>query len=204
MRMTCADFARRKGVNRSTVTRWVERGRMALTPDGLVDVEVAEKSLSLTASPYAHHEARAAQVGGVPVAGSTTPDNTPVAHVAPLSQPASGQGALPLESSAGDDAALRLKVARANREEEEARLARMKREAEAKLLLPRAAVEFVMADLGRTTAALLERMADRYTSSLVAAGSDPAKVHAVLAEAAHDVRTELAAHAKRKAAEVME
>lgn len=205
MLLTQAQFARARGVNRSTVTRWVQSGRVRLTVDGLVDPTAAEQTLDLTASPYAHHQARAEQHGAAAATTSATAQK-----IAPEGAIAMGAGfahpdaqiaqqSLPLTLSTADDASLRLKVARAKREEEEAQLSQMRRMAEAKLLLPRSAVEFVLADLGRTTASLLDRIADRYTSPVIAAGADAARVHAVLAEAARDIRTELEHHAKRKA-----
>ncbi len=40
--LTKAAYARRKGVNRSAVTRAVHYGRVIVTPDGLVDVAASD------------------------------------------------------------------------------------------------------------------------------------------------------------------
>lgn len=207
MLITQAEFARQKGVNRSTVNRWIERKRLTLTPDGLVDVAAAERSLTLTASPYAHHEARAAQTGGnATVAPTATHDNSPAT---------SPQGALPLENGAGagdaagkapdasEIAALALKQARARREHADAERSEMERDKQAKLLVQRSDVEFVMDDFGRTTGNLLDRLADRYVPTVAACGGDPARIHAALSEAARDIRRELAAYLTRRAGELL-
>ena len=39
--LTRAQFARLLGVNRSTVTRWADAGRLVLLPDGSVDAEAS-------------------------------------------------------------------------------------------------------------------------------------------------------------------
>ena len=49
---TKAAFARRHGVNRSTVNRWETKGHLAMTSDGLVDVETSEQQLVRRAAIY--------------------------------------------------------------------------------------------------------------------------------------------------------
>ena len=44
--VTQADFARRKGVSRKTVTKWKEKGLLSMTPDGRVKVEESERLLA--------------------------------------------------------------------------------------------------------------------------------------------------------------
>lgn len=203
MLLTQAQFARKKGVNRSTVSRWIERKRLTLTDAGLVDVDAAEKSLARTASPYAHHEARAEQTGSAAlVAAPATPHNAPATSP---QQPSlldndAGEGA---GGSAADDASLRLKLARARREQADAESAEIELAKKSKLLVARADVEFVMDDFGRTTGNLLDRLADRYVPTIAAAGGDPTKIHAALSEAARDIRRELAAYLTRRAGELL-
>lgn len=47
-----ADFARRKGWNKGTVTRAAQAGRIVLTEDGRVDVEASEARLMASRDPY--------------------------------------------------------------------------------------------------------------------------------------------------------
>lgn len=49
---TRAAFARRHGVNRSTVGRWEAKGSLVLTVDGLVNVEASERLLGGRAETY--------------------------------------------------------------------------------------------------------------------------------------------------------
>ncbi len=49
---TRAAFARRHGVNRSTVGRWEAKGSIVLTVDGLVNVEASEQLLGGRAETY--------------------------------------------------------------------------------------------------------------------------------------------------------
>lgn len=51
MRESKADFARRKGWNKSTVTRYAQAGRLVLSDDGMVDVEASEERLASMADP---------------------------------------------------------------------------------------------------------------------------------------------------------
>ncbi|UYW24775.1 hypothetical protein OKC48_15985 [Methylorubrum extorquens] len=39
---TKAAFARRHGVNRSTVQKWQDKGLLVIAPDGMVNVEATE------------------------------------------------------------------------------------------------------------------------------------------------------------------
>lgn len=69
-----ADFARRQGVNRSTVTRWAETGRIVLAGDG-VDVEASLRRLAETAGarPDVADRHAAARGGALPAAGPSAP-----------------------------------------------------------------------------------------------------------------------------------
>lgn len=59
--LTQAEFARQRGVNKSTVTRWIQNGRLTPEPNGLIDPERAARQLDATESPLPHHQARKAQ-----------------------------------------------------------------------------------------------------------------------------------------------
>ena len=52
MEVTKAEFARLKGWNRSTVTRYAEASKIVVTAAGLVDVEASEHRLAAAADPY--------------------------------------------------------------------------------------------------------------------------------------------------------
>lgn len=185
-----AEFARRMNVNRSTVTRWIEAGRIRLSDDGRLDLEDAMAMLPKTASPMPHHMARGEQIAEQKCLGLPEP-----------MLPASiGNGLGPTQERE-ETASLRLKLARVAREEAEAEIAAMKRDEQAKVLVLRADAEFVMADLARTVGALLERLADRYTPEIMSCQANQQAIHKVLSDAARDIRTELAHHMRRRAAE---
>ena len=67
-----AAFARLKGWNRSTVTRFARDGKIVLTPAGLVDVAASEERLQLARSPRGdgtrarhQHERKAGRTSGL-------------------------------------------------------------------------------------------------------------------------------------------
>jgi len=60
-RVTQAEFARITGVNRSTVHRWIQNGRIEVDAQGLIDPDAAARMRDATESPLPHHQARKAQ-----------------------------------------------------------------------------------------------------------------------------------------------
>ncbi|MBV5311142.1 helix-turn-helix transcriptional regulator [Chromatium okenii] len=56
-----AEFARREGVDRKTVSRWVQDGRITPNQDGSIDPVRCHFERLETTSPLPHHVARAAQ-----------------------------------------------------------------------------------------------------------------------------------------------
>lgn len=198
--VTRAAFARHMGVNRSTVTRWIESGRIATNAEGHIDLEAAEALLPKTASPLPHHMARSEQIAEQK-AGQQALDLPEGAAT-----PATGRNSDGNSSATHDHderASLRLKLARVAREEAEAEIAAMKRDEQARLLIKRADADFVMADFGRTVGALLDRLADQYTSDVLACKGDQHQIHTVLTAAARDLRTEISHHMRRRAEEVL-
>lgn len=186
-----AEFARRMNVNRSTVTRWIDSGRIKALPDGNIDLEAATALLPKTASPLPHHMARSEQISeqkGLPL---DEPSAT-----APATR--NGIGAT---LDRDEHASLRLKEARVHREEAEAQIAAMKRDEQAKVLVRREEAEFVMADFARTLGGLLERLADRYTPAVMSCHGDQQAIHKVLSDAGRDIRTELAHQMRRRSEE---
>lgn len=195
--VTRAEFARRMNVNRSTVTRWVESGRIKAAENGNIDLEAATALLQKTASPLPHHMARSEQIaeqkGQQGLLLPEPPATPPVAGAT-----VNGIGAT---LDRDENASLRLKEARVHREEAEAQIAAMKRDEQAKVLVRRADAEFVMADFSRSLGALLERLADRYTPEVMSCRGDQAAIHKVLSDAGRDIRTELAHQMRRRAEE---
>ncbi|MGH8248844.1 MAG: hypothetical protein ACREUU_20745 [Gammaproteobacteria bacterium] len=49
---TMAEYARHAGVDRSTVTRWRQKGSLVQTPDGLVDVVASDALRAKLASDF--------------------------------------------------------------------------------------------------------------------------------------------------------
>lgn len=159
-----AEFARRMGWNRSSVTRAVQDGRVVLAGN-LVDVEASLQKIEALAHPAAHHQA----------------------HVRQLEEArkAKAEGEKPAEE--GIEALnLRLKRAEADKREHEAEMARMERETMAGNLIAREDVEFALDDFGATLRSLMENLADRL-APVVHPLQSMEETHAALAEAAADV-----------------
>lgn len=190
---TRADFARRMGWNRSSVTRAVQDGRVVLL-DGLVDVDASLAKINALASPYAHHRAHAQQLEEARQA--KTPTATAVAAAmkayAPLEDAAPVEGLEALN--------LRLKRAEADKREHEAEMARMERETMAGNLIAREDVEFALDDFGATLRSLMENLADRL-APVVHPLQSMEETHAALAEAASDVLQTMNEQLQRRANE---
>jgi hypothetical protein len=177
-----ADFARRMGWNRSSVTRAVQDGRVVLS-NGLVDVEASLEKIEALASPYAHHRAHSQQLEEArhtktPTAGAVA---AAMRALAPLEAPAS----LPAGESI-EELNRRLKKAEADKREHEADMARMERETMAGNLIAREDVEFALDDFGATLRSLMENLADRL-APVVHPLQAIEETHAALSEAAQDV-----------------
>lgn len=172
---TRADFARRMGWNRSSVTRAVQDGRVVLA-GGMVDVEASLEKIEALASPYAHHVAHATQlqqsrqVATSPGSQSQTPPSPETV--------AAGESIEELNR--------RLKKAEADKREHEADMARMERETMAGNLIAREDVEFALDDFGATLRSLMENLADRL-APVVHPLQAIEETHAALSEAAQDV-----------------
>lgn len=207
-RITRAEFAALMGVHKSAVTRWVQAGRITLGDDGLLDPADAARQLSRTGSPLPHHQARAQQIieekaakAAQPAAAARNGTQLPLQMPEPAAAEPAGDD---LDEGGHEYTALRLKRARVAREEADAAIAAMKRDEQAKLLIRRADAEAVMADFGRTVGALLDRMPHSLTAELLACMGDQHRIHTTLTDAARDLRTEIAAHMRRKAQEQLD
>lgn len=179
--MTRAEFAREMTVNRSTVTRWIERGRIVVNAQGLIDPEAAKVALQATESPAPHHQARTAQIAEQKRAGAL--------QAAGKAQEVTEVG-------------MRLKLAMAAEREAKAQLAALEVDKQAALLLERERVEFVIKDIGNTLRGAMESLPDRLAPTLAAHGGDVAKVHSGLEDAARDLLHEIDGHIERRVTEL--
>lgn len=179
-------YAKIKGVNRSTVTRWIQSGRIGQTKGGLIDVAAADAQLAATQSPEPHHLARSEQIAAdkaaQAVAGGQQGEQHPAAQEI-------------------YDAGLRQKLARARYEENRADLAALERDEKAGSLIQRADAVFVLDDTLARMANLLERMADQLTPVIVSHKGDAHAIHATLFEGGLDLRRELAGYLSSKGME---
>lgn len=201
-----AEFARLVNVNRSSVYRALEKGRLTGTPDGQIELDADARdrdaiefaALTLwdgSGSSQPHHRARMEQIREQTrqrQAMKTAKDSAQPAQDAPKSL--DGMDALNL----------RLKRAETEKREHEAEMARMDREYKERSLLNREAVEFALRDYTAKTAAQWGNLADRLAPVLHPLETVE-EVRATLAEAADQALREVHAalnEAAKLAAEV--
>lgn len=204
-RVTQAEFARLTGVNRSTVTRWVQNGRVQVDAHGLLDPVAAAAMRDATESPEPHHQARKAQfdeqraqnaVGqGAPgvatgATGATAGQNGPQARFSD----AGGGEAMPQAEKLG----IALKLETYKLQKAKAETANMELDKLAGALVERAEVDFVLADLANTLRAQLENLPGRLSGPLAALRSDANLIHTALDDALRDVLLDMAASMKQK------
>ena len=163
---TRADFARRLGVNRSTVTRWAEIGRIVMDGDA-VDVEASLQRIKDTggARPDVaerHAATRGAKVG----AGDTAP---------PASMPPA-PGADP-----SDKVGNSYQAARAVKEKYAALAAKLEYERSVGNLIPKDDVDQALKAFAAATRARLDVLADQL-APILAPVADLGEAHALLAE----------------------
>lgn len=204
-RVTQAEFARLTGVNRSTVTRWVQNGRVQVDAHGLLDPVAAAAMRDATESPEPHHQARKAQFDeqraqtiagqGAPgvasgATGATAGQNGPVARFSD----AGGGEAMPQAEKLG----IALKLETYKLQKAKAETANMELDKLAGALVERAEVDFVLADLANTLRAQLENLPGRLAGPLAALRSDATLIHTALDDALRDVLLDMAAAMKQK------
>lgn len=194
---TRADFARRMGWNKSSVTRAAQDGRVVVE-GGLVNVEASLEKINALASPYAHHRAHAQQL-----AESRQQKITPAAVQAALRAmaPPPEKPAEPLPPGESiEELNRRLKKAEADKREHEAEMARMERETMAGNLIAREDVEFALDDFGATLRSLMDNLADRL-APVVHPLQTIEETHAAINEAAQDVLQTMHEQLARRAEE---
>lgn len=179
-----ADFARRQNVNRSTVTRWAETGRIVLAGDG-VDVEASLRRLAETAGarPDVAERHAAARGGALPTAAAGSP---------PPSAP----------SPAPDDRiGNSYQAARAVKEKYAALKAKADYETQIGNLIRREDVEAAFRAVGGAVRAALDVMPDQ-VAPVIAPVTDLEDAHALLTEAGRSILNGVHDAIKRAQAEL--
>lgn len=191
-----AEFARLMGVSRSTVTRWIEDGRLTLV-DGRIDAEAGRREVEATASPMPHHQARKAQFDEAREAGraQAAPPGAGKAEAAPPAPAPDGAQQEPTGNE-GLGSALKLETYRLQKLKRE--LAAMEADKMAGALVERTVVDAVLLDFSSALRGLLEGLPDRMAGTLAGHRGDVAAIHHDLDEAAHALMQELSDHMKRK------
>ena len=189
-RVTQAEFARICSVNRSTVHRWIENGRIETDAQGLIDPEAAARMKEATASPLPHHEARKAQFDAQRAAGMVSPSQT--------QQNPANEAALQAETTSATQIGTALKLETYKLQKAKAELANLELDKAAGALVERAEVDYVLADFGNTLRGLLEGMPDRLAPAIAAHRGDVNAIHAELEGITGDLLAQIADHMKRK------
>ena len=201
-RITRAEFARRAKVNRSTITRWIESGRLTLGADGLLDEAEAHRQRAASESPQPHHQARKAQLDlektATRPAGATAralvATTTPTAPDPTGGDPASasgagfgggagGAGVVPIGAGPGhldqDEVVRRTRRAQMLEREAIARMKEREDQEAAGQVLRRAAVERAATDAVAVILNAAETIPDRLAPLLVGI-EDQARIRALL------------------------
>jgi len=201
--VTQAEFARITGVNRSTVTRWIQNGRIAVDGHGLIDSVAANAMREDTASLQPHHQARKAGIELAKQAAGATQDGLGTLSLPPMISSASAGAGEAEELAAAEltsaaDVNGRYKLAMAREREAKAELAAMEVDKLAGLLVERSEVDYVLADLGNTLRSTFESLPDRLAGQLAALRGDTNAMHHALEEALRDVLASIAEQMKRR------
>lgn len=201
--VTQAEFARIMGVNRSTVHRWIENGRMQAEPNGLIDPEAGKRMLEATESPMPHHQARKNQFIEARAAHGT--ESTNGRELDPSLQattPTATAGNNPDVRSQAENIGTALKLETYKLQKAKAELANMEVDKQAGLLVERAEVDYVLADFGNALRALLEGMADRMAPAISRHRGDVNAIHAEIESTAADLLNQISEQMKRKMEEI--
>lgn len=214
-RVTQAEFARRLGVERSTVHRWVKSGRIALGADGLLDYDQALRERDASESPLPKHQARKAQFDALRQAkaaasaanastGRSEPAPMDPVRVEPPAPQSAPSAALNADPSGIIDVGNALKLETWKLQKAKAELANLELDKAAGLLVERAEVDFVLADFGAQVRAVLEGLADRLTPALDGHQGNTATLHKIIDDVAREGLETVADYMARKAAESTE
>ena len=163
---TRAEFARLMGVNKSTVTRWAEKGQIVLA-SGQVDVEASQQRLRDTGGARPDVAERHAAGRGAAVPGP---------------QPGARVGAGDTAPPAPDErVGNTYQAARAVKEKYAAMQAKLDYEKAVGNLIPKEDVDLALKTFATATRARLDTVADQL-APVLAPVADIAELHALLAE----------------------
>lgn len=214
-RITQAEFARREGVGRSTVTRWIDNGRISPPgADGKLDYEQAHQERLDTESPLPKHQAakawhdadkreRAAAAAatsaatGDPGHANGQTDAQPGTQPGPAAAPAPAARSDLTDQQANLSAALKLETYKLQKAKAEQ--ANLALDRDAGLLVERAIIEYLLRDLGEILRSELSSFADLHTPTIANVRGDSHAVHRQLDEATHATLERLADHLHRRA-----
>ncbi|NCC41521.1 MAG: hypothetical protein EOM21_19290 [Gammaproteobacteria bacterium] len=210
-RVTQAEFARRLGVERSTVHRWVKSGRIALGADGLLDYAQAVRERDASESPLPKHQARKAQFdelraakASAAAAEAATGRSCDASATSDAAAPASASGFGTPDPTGIVDVGVAMKLETYKLQRAKAELANLELDKAAGLLVERAEVDFVLADFGAQVRAVLEGLADRLTPALDGHQGNTATLHKIIDDVAREGLETVADYMARKAAESTE
>lgn len=195
---TQAAFARRLGVNRSTVHRHVAAARVVVTPDGLIDVEASLQRLASTTGTrpdIAARHAAARPSGAIPVPSQLAQPDT---AAQPGHDEAEGMDADPDDANTPQEA--RKARYKAIAMQAENNLILLERDIRRGRRHPLQAVRHEATGLGATLRAELERLVDQTAPRIaVAPGREAirALVQAEIAAVKRVIRTEFTRSLRR-------
>lgn len=222
-RITQAELARREGVSRTTVGRWIREGRIS-PPDatGRLDPEQAHTERLATESPLPKHQAAkaakareraenrrqtaptaASLASATPVPGDATSDAASASSArATASADIDPRTGSPLvDQSANLSAALKLETYKLQKAKAEA--ANVALDKDAGLLVERTLVEYLLRDLGETIRGELSSFADLHTPTIANARGDTNSVHKQLSDAAHATLERIAEALHRRSEDLL-
>ena len=191
-RVTQAEFARLCGVNRSTVSRWLQNGRIDADPSGLLDPIAAQRLRTATESPLPHHQARKAQFDEA----RATADAGEGAGDAPDASgdaDADGEG-LGTMGTLGEQ----LKRVTVQVQRHKAELLAIEIDKAAGALVELAEVQYVLGDFGATLRGLLEGLPDRLSGEIAAHQGDVNAIHKALEDAGREMLLAITGQMERR------
>lgn len=189
--MTQAEYARHANVTPSTVTRWLQNGRISRRAGGLIDPEQADRERFASESPMPHHQARKAQIDAekarqaqdVPPAGQGA-DSPPQAQPGPTSS---------------EELGLALKLETYKLQKAKAEQANLELDQSAGLLVERSEVEYLLRDLAAVLHSSLDGMAAQLAPALASHRGDVSAMQSEIEGFSRDLLVNLADHLDRQA-----
>lgn len=190
-----AEAARRLGVNRSTVMRWVRSGRLP-ADGGMVRMSDAARAARDSSGMEPHHQARKA------VHEMERASRVRGGGRAPVASAGEDVDAQSVALMGADEASARYKAALAREREIKADLAAMELDRQAGLLLDRDEVDFVLADLASQLRARLEAAEDELADAVAPLGGDVGAIRQRLHEGFREILGDLSELMARRMQEV--